>query len=83
MKRESDTLWTEELYLAACFRLTVGRRVFVHQREVETAFGKVSRKRKAIVTGRYPHILSVQYRNGMTESFRYPDVVREGILEVV
>ena len=83
MKRESDTLWTEELYRAACFRLTVGRRVIVHQREVETAFGKVSRKRKAIVTGRYPHILSVQYRKGMTESFRYPDVVREGILEVV
>ena len=83
MKKESDTLWTEEAYRAACFRLMVGRRVIVHQREVETAFGKVSRKRKAIVTGRYPHILSVQYRNGMTESFRYPDVVREGILEVV
>ena len=83
MKRESDTLWTEELYRAACFRLTVGRRVIVHQREMETVWGKVSRKRKAIVVGRYPHILSVQYEDGIMESFRYSDVVREGILEVV
>ena len=83
MKRESGILWTEEAYRAACFRLTVGRRVIVHQREVETTWGKVSRRRKAVVTGRYPHILSVRYGNGMTESFRYPDVVREGILEVM
>lgn len=66
-----------------CERFLVGSRVMVRKEERSDHRIKRVTKTPAKVTGKYPDVMTVQFKSGLRESYRYTDIVRKKMLELI